>query len=813
MNDCERSAKRQQRAVWSRASRRKPVGMQRGLACAIVLGWIVGVVGIRAQSHRVPSTAIKPHSATASSVQAPFAAERAIDGVITEESSWRSRPGVGESWIELDLGRMETIAGVHVYNGFDPATALKSLVVQFWRDGLWHDIPSSRVADNQATALGIAFDDTLVVQASRLRILVLDTYDGQARIKEVAVWPANPGGMPSITPRGTERTADSAVPRIYLNQSGFNVGKPKRFTAPTLPENTPFVVRLATGGPAMFSGVFRGQIGDFTAFNPVSQAEFVVAAGAEVSVPFRIGHWWMERITYQSAVDFMIDSRHYVGNWRPVCRGSFAWRDDHHFAWELHTLVPQFLSNPSAYARMPQQVNYERPADPSLWGALEPYREDAPDLVKLIHWGADVILTQGLKHEHLKAQLAYFLYAWPWLKQFLPVQNYIAVLEYTFAHWSLATCDREYPYDESPEHDLLALKTKIGTTKGAYPPGFSVQPNLLLYEVARREGRADAERYFEAARRQVQWMIAQLDWSDPQTTKGQRMSEFLTATGLAHFLLEYPDRAPPGLQEKLEAWATVAIRRSDNLWDFRKLSDGDAWVPTGPQRTMWNEPGNVLGLPGALLAVQPLIRQEATRGRLEQLAYAHLDNAFGRNPTGRHFSYDAARKIEGVEHGWYSFHHGGIGQLGDVRFAFDGSPKNQHYPYHPEQGNIGWTEAWVNFNTAFNQSLAWMAFAETKTSVQRVGNELVVTLTAPLNFDYSVLETGQVMVTAGGDEESVVVTEDSPNARTFTGRLKLQVGGKAIANDGLLQVMPGTVVGAQYGFGYLARRATLKLDR
>ena len=100
----------------------------------------------------------------------------------------------------------------------------------------------------------------------------------------------------------------------------------------------------------------------------------MVEAGGLISVPFRIGPWWLERVTYQGAVDFMIDSRHYVGNDRANCKGSFGWRDDHHFGWELHTLVPQYISNPSAYERMPRQVKYEKPKDAKLWGALEPYR-------------------------------------------------------------------------------------------------------------------------------------------------------------------------------------------------------------------------------------------------------------------------------------------------------------------------------------------------------------------------------------------------------------------------------------------------------
>ena len=40
---------------------------------------------------------------------------------------------------------------------------------------------------------------------------------------------------------------------------------------------------------------------------------------------------------------------------------------------------------------------------------------------------------------------------------------------------------------------------KVGSTKGSLPPGFSIEPNLLLYEVAKREERADAEQYYQAA--------------------------------------------------------------------------------------------------------------------------------------------------------------------------------------------------------------------------------------------------------------------------------------------------------------------------
>jgi DUF1680 family protein len=758
---------------------------------------------------------LKVQSAQASSTLSAFNASKAVDGIISDDSRWVSLASPAPAWLALELGSTQKLAGIHLYSGYQNTSPIQDFVVQFWHDSRWHNIPSATVTGNRAAALAIPFDDTVDVTTDKLRLWITASHQGIARIAEVVVWPASAGGLPplaGLTEKSGPAQRSDPAPLIYLNQSGFNLGKPKRFTAPTLPDGATFEVRPATGGAALFEGKLQQHIGDFTAFDPSDEREYIVVAGTNSSVPFRVGPWWLERVTYQNAVNFMVDSRHYVGNVRAVCQGSFGWRDDHHFGWELHTLVPQFLSNPSAYQRMPRQIQYEKAQDPALWGALQPYREDAPDIVKLIHWGADVIVTRGLTHELLKAQLAYFLYAWPWLKQWLPDQNYQAVRDFTFAHWSDSTCDHRYPYDESDNHDLLALKTKIGSTKGALPPGFSVEPNLLLYEAAKREGRAEAGQYFEAATRQVAWMISSLDWNDPQTTKGQRMSEWITMTGLAHLLREYPDRAPAGLHEKINAWAEVAVRRSNNLWDFRKLDDGDRWTPMGDKPTMWNEPGNVLGLPAALLAAQPFVTNSATRERLEQLVWSHFDNGFGRNPVGRHFSYDAPREIEGVELGWFSFYPGGIGRLADARFVFDGSPKDGHYPYHPERGNYGWTEGWIQFNTAFNISLAYLGWANTHLELRRDGDDLAVQLQAPLNFQYGVRETGEVWVaSASGDHETLKVTEVSPNSRQLSGRIRIVPDTTAHPGDGVLQRAPGAKIETGYGYGFLGRRAALDL--
>ena len=109
-------------------------------------------------------------------------------------------------------------------------------------------------------------------------------------------------------------------------------------------------------------------------------------------------------------------------------------------------------------------------------------------------------------------------------------------------------------------------------------------------------------------------------------TAASWVSEFLTVTGLAHFLREYPDHAPKGLAGKLNEWAKVLVRRSDNLWDFRKLDDKDGWTPMGDSPQKWNEPGNVMGLPAPILAVRDFIADSKIQQRLDELTWSHLDD-------------------------------------------------------------------------------------------------------------------------------------------------------------------------------------------
>lgn len=736
-------------------------------------------------------------TATSSSFQPGYEPSKAIDGKNGLESSWKNLPDENEAWIMLKLPGATEITELSIKTPTE-SSPISDFKIQTILNGSWRNV--KEISSNRDNQVSVNFEKPILTDRIRLWIET----GSEVVVSELEVF-----GQQYVDSTAAE------VKKILVNQSGYNLERPKRFSAPNLADQSPFEIHQASNRKVVFSGTIEQGKGDFSEFNPNSQEEYIIVSGQEESFPFRIGPYWLERVTYRNMIDFMIGARHYVGTTDLIRPISFEWRDGDFFNWAMQSLVASYLSNPDAFERMERTVSYvPNSTFPSqykgFWGTLEPYREEAPDVVKLIHWDADVKISKGLDHEIQKAELAHFLYAWPYLKKWLPQQNFDLIYQYAREKWEKTTVSPSSisQYDLSPEHNLLALKTQMGTTKGEMPPGYSVIPNLMMYEVAKRQGEQDAEKYFEAAYRQMDWMIKNLDWKDPIVTKGQRMSEHMTMRAFAYFQQNFPERAPKGLKEKVEEWAKVAISRSDNYWDFRKYSDDEDWVPPS-----WNETGNVLGFPAAVFSAMSILENPELNKRLEVLAWSHFDNAFGKNPVGRHFSHRSPKEIEGVDLGWYNAHLGGYGLLEEVKFVFDGSPKSFHYPNNPEVGNLGWTEGWVQFNTAFNTSMAYMANYYTKLeAILNAQNKLIIRLEAPLNFDPQTAEKVEVIVqNQKGQIITATLTEESPYSLFMEGEIPLEQGKLNVQNQSL-SWEKGESIQVSYGLGYFRKMVKLTLE-
>jgi hypothetical protein len=534
---------------------------------------------------------------------------------------------------------------------------------------------------------------------------------------------------------------------IAVNQVGYESARSKRFTAPRAPEGTAFLLRPAEGGEALFRGEIRGGIGDFSAFQPKdSHTRFVIeleVAATPASDPFLIQPDLYREQFWQTAVDFLIDTRSAVGTHASAYGGS-PWRDGTYYDAIIPSLVLFYLADPKGVEAMPRQIDWKADKkrvtapdfaftdkDPGGKGFmnsvrsyydLEPTAANAPDVVKLIHWGAGFYLVNPLTHDPSKdpdkwkvhpqtvEQVAYVVWAWPALKKWLPESFYQRCRDFCFGYWkpSLSVSSWWDPKTYLTPGDLTEGNPMGGLLhpyKGRHAPGHSIVPNLLMHEVAKREGRDDAALYLQAATEQAEWCVQNLDWNDPRTTKGHRMSEHRTIPNLVWLLQKYPESAPAGLKDKINAWVDVALSRSDNLWDYRRYDMQEHWsIPK------LNDVGNLLSFPAIATAAGWVVEDPAKKARLEQLSTAAIDHVFGRNPRLAAAPAKPQMGFPEVERGWPKhYKENTCARLELCRGSLSSAPGTEMFPFHPE-GPYRHEEGWVNYGASWCISLAYLMF-------------------------------------------------------------------------------------------------------
>ncbi len=558
----------------------------------------------------------------------------------------------------------------------------------------------------------------------------------------------------SAAAMGKEDPALGAQP-VAVNQIGYVTAQPKRFTAPKAQDGTRFAIRATTGGDPLFRGEIRGGIGDFSAFQPKdSDQRYRVEVEGKgspniISDPFLIRAGLIQEQYWQAAVDFLIDSRSALGT-HPSAYGGSPWRDGTYYDAIVPALVLFHLSDPEKVKAMPKQIDWEAEKkrvtaadfkfderDPGAKGfmksvkayfELEAPAADAPDVVKMIHWGAGFYLVNPVTHDPSKdpdkakihaqtvEQVAYVLWAWPALKEWLPQSFHDKCLAFCFDNWKPSlgispwwdTKTYLTPEDLKEGNPMGGL---LHPYKGRHAPGHSIVPNLLMHEVAKREGRDDAAIYLDAAVKQAEWCVKNLDWNDPRTTKGHRMTEHRTIPNLVWLLQRYPEQAPAGLKEKINAWVDVAINRSENLWDYRRYDMQDHWsVPK------LNDVGNLLSLPAIATAASWVVDDAGKKKRLSEMRAAAIDHVFGRNPRLAAAPADPSMGFPEIERGWPVHYKKDVcARLELCRGSISSVPGSEMFPFQPE-GTARHPEGWVNYGASWCISLAYLQFDVSKTT-------------------------------------------------------------------------------------------------
>jgi len=198
------------------------------------------------------------------------------------------------------------------------------------------------------------------------------------------------------------------------------------------------------------------------------------------------------------------------------------------------------------------------------------------------------------------------------------------------------------------------------------------------------------------------------------------------------------------------------------------------------------------------------------------LARSLFDDIWGRNPVNAHSCHDAATSdpenvFYSTEKGWpvidaeYS-----CAYLGTARGVLHSSANSRHYPFNPD-GAFTWAEGWVTFNTAWNTAIAYEAADYTEVKVfdsgfnneitsSSVGEIIGMQLEAPLNFDYSSVETGGVVIEdSNGSKTKVEVTEDSANDLYFKTTYQIPSGS-------------GSWIKVSYGHGIFKEEVQITLN-
>ena len=482
-------------------------------------------------------------TATASSQRAEGPASFAIDGLVSDASRWLAAEDDAKPWIELAFPQPQKVGMVDVFSGYltgnSNGDSLKDFDISVEKEGTWESDAAWQIRNNNQTSKRIYIDRDKV---SKIRIAL--TQKGPARIREIAVYD-NKEALGLLDVGARPARLSSPLPSTCASTRS---GSTRSVTSPRVPSASPprslqdgaeFTVQA--GDQIAFKGKIENGIGDFSAFQPAdSETRYTITLhGGDLkestSEPFLIRKNLAQEQYWQAATDFLNDVRSVTGT-HPSAYGGCAFRDGTYYDAIVPALVKFYLADQAFVESMPRQIDWQAekkrvmapdfPFDannPCSGGVLEatrnyyqldPPKAEAPDVVKLIHWGAGYILmkpngrdpsSQKGKANRIEPQsveqVAYVLWAWPGLKEWLPQSFYEQCRDFCFKYWATSsTKEGGSSLDISPFWNPETYMTtesfdesihnpgNMHPFKGRHAPGHSIVPNLIMHEVGKEGG-------------------------------------------------------------------------------------------------------------------------------------------------------------------------------------------------------------------------------------------------------------------------------------------------------------------------------------
>jgi hypothetical protein len=590
-----------------------------------------------------------------------------------------------------------------------------------------------------------------------------------------------------------------AIGSALVNQAGYNTGEAKRMVAWGMPDGTSFIIRSNTTGKKVFEGYINNFSGDFSAFEPnVYTDEYVAEVpGLKPSVPFRIKPFLMELISSKLAYDFFVDVR---GSTDPVhsneanVYGGGPSRDCGAYTLETVFETMLYASNPALFDNWKTELGNGK----------------TPDLIALILWHAEFAYyhhtyngpvatrhgwlgyegTPKMQYDYWNTldQLAAVCAAYhSFLKPYLSEEKYKAYRKVCIDNWEKYERHKVVRYWTYSNKWVDSGYQEFNEMGNAY--GQSVFSNLFMYLTELNEKDGQPEKYLAWAQESAVDIIRNWDFNNIRHMWWIRNAEHITPQALSFFLMTFPDKAPPGTAEKLNAWMDHILARSQNPWHYRVHSDTE-WA-----HPKTKELGGAPALGGSLFAASHVLNRPEAR----PYAWSQINFTFGLNPLSAHFSNKSKERLaingywEGVENGWPQAHPDGYGKLGLVRGTLDGTPLDKDFPSLQTRAtvtdavtvtdkigmNAYATEGWAISNRGWMSTVTFSTLHSISIQItdraldplKEFSNKtkIYVTLKAPLNIDPSKIEKAWVTVKMDNQEElKQTVTETAPDSGIFT---------------------------------------------
>ncbi|GKX29773.1 hypothetical protein SH1V18_22530 [Vallitalea longa] len=112
-----------------------------------------------------------------------YGPEKAVDGIISLDSRWKTPGNIDEHWLEIDLDEESEIVKAELYMGDDKGWAVRDFELQYWDGMNWNTMPNTKFTNNKIKDMEFEFETP--IKTDKVRFYSNEQKGRGVRIKEI----------------------------------------------------------------------------------------------------------------------------------------------------------------------------------------------------------------------------------------------------------------------------------------------------------------------------------------------------------------------------------------------------------------------------------------------------------------------------------------------------------------------------------------------------------------------------------------------------------------------------------------------------